>query len=559
MSTDFKEFGVTTSPSPPLMDQKNIETSESENSSLQSTALAKKRYYLALLARSVAISVLCRYFVFGEMAETEFQLVSDPYYRYDVFGSGFITWIDLILAMAPPTGAIRLIFAHVKEKRWTRTTLVAIIYLFINVAGRLSVAVFGLSFNIADQPEVLYPLTMSNWSPPNWIHPEIDQKIPTDKMTWRDFNVTDDTADRFWLYAEQGLLDFSQNIRVLPEPNPTFDINIMQRTHQGDTVIFSYPLRRYEGEEEVATNIIIDSSAKCKRRPVHVTGNQTSLPTIVVNATFPQLEEESLAFLQGAFKSYTDKLKHHIAGSVRPASERVLGSKCSTTYMYLEDANGFVSQWDRAGTILSCDVFLTIDTHNVQNYDQQLNPIHEYNSKLLLWLPTWGTIQQWGGKYNITVRDYYDEGRRSFCSGLGTAFGNTISPLKPEESEMYAATLLARIPVLAIARADKRDLPQKSLNGLDKKNYVKSTLEVKWARVGGITAALMLGQLIVISFVLWYCCHMKIPVDSPVPTARILKEVTSGMRMARAGGMFKYDGDSGKIVSAPAALSNENV
>jgi hypothetical protein len=124
---------------------------------------------------------------------------------------------------------------------------------------------------------------------------------------------------------------------------------------------------------------------------------------------------------------------------------------------------------------------------------------------------------------------------------------------------MYAATLLARIPVLAIARADKRDLPQKSLNGLAQENYVKSTLEVKWARVGGIAAALMAGQLLVISFVLWFCCHMKIPVDSPVPTARILKEVTSAMRVARSGGSFRYDGDSGKIVSAPAMLSNENV
>jgi len=340
-------------------------------------------------------------------------------------------------------------------------------------------------------------------------------------------------------------------------------------------VIFSYPLRKYQGNDGVASNITINSSAKCKRRPVHAIGHDTSvsLPTIVgtctytwldclltiyiVNATYPQLEEESLAFLYSAFQSSEVLLKHHIAGSVRTASDRVLGNKCSSTCvyihllhimgplltryldMYLEDANGFREQWNRAGTILTCDVCIAID-YPSQKYDQELNPIYDFNSKLLLWLPTFGKIAGWGSKYNITVRDYFDEGRRSFCSGLGTVFGNAQSPLKPQESELYAATLLARIPVLAIARADK-GLPQKSLDGHALENYVISRLEVKWARVGWIAAALMSGQFLVIAFVLWYCCYMKIPEDSPVPTAEILKEVTSGMTEVH-GGLFRYDG-----------------
>jgi len=109
--------------------------------------------------------------------------------------------------MAPPTGALRLIYAQVKGRRWTRTTLVAVVYLFINVAGRLSVAVFGLSFNIEDQPGVLHPATMSNWSTTDWIHPKYDATIPTDRMTWRDFNVTDDTAGNTFRHPRISLVD----------------------------------------------------------------------------------------------------------------------------------------------------------------------------------------------------------------------------------------------------------------------------------------------------------------------------------------------------------------
>jgi len=100
--------------------------------------------------------------------------------------------------------------------------------------------------------------------------------------------LSNNFTDRFWLYAEQGLLDFSENIIVAPEPNPTFNIKIMHRTILGDTVIFSYPLRKYRGNDGVASNITINSSAKCKRRPVHAIGHDTSvsLPTIVGTCTY---------------------------------------------------------------------------------------------------------------------------------------------------------------------------------------------------------------------------------------------------------------------------------
>jgi hypothetical protein len=172
--------------------------------------------------------------------------------------------------------------------------------------------------------------------------------------------LSNNFTDRFWVYAEQGLLDFSENIIVAPEPNPTFNIKIMHRTILGDTVIFSYPLRKYRGTDGVASNITINSSAKCKRRPVHAIGHDTSvsLPTIVgtctytwldclltiyiVNATYPQLEEESLAFLYSAFQSSEVLLKHHVAGSVRTASDQVLRNKCSSTCVYIH----LLQSWD---------------------------------------------------------------------------------------------------------------------------------------------------------------------------------------------------------------------
>jgi len=69
----------------------------------------------------------------------------------------------------------------------------------------------------------------------------------------------------------------------------------------------------------------------------------------------------------------------------------------------------------------------------------------------------------------------------------------------------YVATLVARLPIAAIALGNqicpgiKKD-PKDRL-----KEEVKTTLEVKWSRVAGAAGAIVAGQILTIAVVLYYC------------------------------------------------------
>jgi hypothetical protein len=69
--------------------------------------------------------------------------------------------------MEPPQGALRLVWQHVQEWKWTRTTSIVALYLVVNISGRLSVAIFGLTFNLAETLGIEYPIQRSNWSEPS--------------------------------------------------------------------------------------------------------------------------------------------------------------------------------------------------------------------------------------------------------------------------------------------------------------------------------------------------------------------------------------------------------
>jgi hypothetical protein len=66
--------------------------------------------------------------------------------------------------MGSPTGALRLITRNVYKKIWTRKTSIVAAFFFVNIAGRLSVAIFGLAFNLHDQPKADYPVHIANWA-----------------------------------------------------------------------------------------------------------------------------------------------------------------------------------------------------------------------------------------------------------------------------------------------------------------------------------------------------------------------------------------------------------
>ncbi|KAK3352775.1 hypothetical protein B0T25DRAFT_455920, partial [Lasiosphaeria hispida] len=72
--------------------------------------------------------------------------------------------VDLILGTADLVGSIHLAWCYTKEWRWTRIMMIVLLYLLHNVGGRLSVATFGLTFDLNEFSGIEYPIVVANWN-----------------------------------------------------------------------------------------------------------------------------------------------------------------------------------------------------------------------------------------------------------------------------------------------------------------------------------------------------------------------------------------------------------
>jgi len=66
--------------------------------------------------------------------------------------------------MPSPTGSAKLLIAHVLGGRLSLTTFVVMLYLFVNITGRFSVAIFGLTYNLVDDSVEDAPTLVTNWT-----------------------------------------------------------------------------------------------------------------------------------------------------------------------------------------------------------------------------------------------------------------------------------------------------------------------------------------------------------------------------------------------------------
>jgi len=66
--------------------------------------------------------------------------------------------------MPSPTGSAKLLYKLIREGRRSQTTLVVMLYLFFNITGRFSVAIFGLTYNLVDDLVEDPPTYTTNWT-----------------------------------------------------------------------------------------------------------------------------------------------------------------------------------------------------------------------------------------------------------------------------------------------------------------------------------------------------------------------------------------------------------
>jgi hypothetical protein len=75
-----------------------------------------------------------------------------------------------VLGMPNPTGSLRLVANHISRRHWSATTTVVMVYLLFNIIGRLSVATFGLTYDLNEEDAVEYPVMVTDWSSESWLN-----------------------------------------------------------------------------------------------------------------------------------------------------------------------------------------------------------------------------------------------------------------------------------------------------------------------------------------------------------------------------------------------------
>ncbi|KAK5663331.1 hypothetical protein OQA88_3759 [Cercophora sp. LCS_1] len=90
--------------------------------------------------------------------------------------------------LSNPSGSIKLVAHHCgKNGRWSTTTLIVLLYLVINLIGRLGVAAFGLTYDINDNVEVEYPVKLPNFGDDKFLG--ADGKIHTPLVQLNNFEL----------------------------------------------------------------------------------------------------------------------------------------------------------------------------------------------------------------------------------------------------------------------------------------------------------------------------------------------------------------------------------
>jgi hypothetical protein len=72
--------------------------------------------------------------------------------------------VDMILGMGYPSLAAKLVWHHCwRERKIKWTTVIIFVYLTVNIFGRLSIAMFGLTYNLNDNAVVDFPVMVPDF------------------------------------------------------------------------------------------------------------------------------------------------------------------------------------------------------------------------------------------------------------------------------------------------------------------------------------------------------------------------------------------------------------
>ncbi|RYP01586.1 hypothetical protein DL765_010851 [Monosporascus sp. GIB2] len=433
--------------------------------------------------------------------------------------------VDLILGMPNPTGSLKLVFHHSgAHGKWSGTTLIVVLYLLVNIIGRLSVAAFGLTYDLDENAGIEYPVMINDFGTSEWI-------------VGQGPSYSDQDLGRVSNYALTGLTSVPTEYNM-SDPSTYTMTNIsglgLNRKVEGDTVTYSYSLREYRGLDQYpSTDKVLHSSSRCIGRAFY-NGAVYEKGRRVGSTRDDGSDKPEFVRVLGAMYAWYSPATDYLWGMRWDYNNIDDPLACVTTYLNREIYPSHRNEYERNATFFECTTCLT-DRNNNPGVGSDL--FHgfpagnvSYAAGVLLRFGPFDRIYQFEPSSPLSVKEYSSqEHTMHFINHIGALtyekdgedwFTHSV----PAEYELHAAHLAARLPILAIIGAE-RQLPRVTReNGASERPYITTRVKVRWDRAIGVLAMILVGQLLAVVVVFFSCKGVFIrDHDSFLSVARLLR------------------------------------
>ncbi|KAK3349081.1 hypothetical protein B0T25DRAFT_569733 [Lasiosphaeria hispida] len=472
--------------------------------------------------------------------------------------------VDMILGMANPTGAFKLVWYHsLGPGKWSGTTGIVLLYLTVNIIGRLSVAAFGLTYDLNENAGVEYPPKVTDFGSSNWINGNDSVRNMR--------RMTEYALPGFWLVPTE------YNIS---DPSTYTMTNIsgsgLDRKVEGNKLTYSYSLKEFRGtEESLSTDKVVHSSSTCIGRTYYK--DVTGAEHIYEKGKLIRKPDDKAPvpeYLKAVQNMGDDTICRWGAKWKDSTNDSLAVSGCDTTYLLKYIDNNVTAK----ATFYECNVCLSDqgDKPGLSSSAFHGFPAENasYAAGVLLRFASFEPLDALDALealftlfLSLFTDDPADDSSSDYYSKKGYAcldndmdFMSGIAVLSPDKDgadwlrspvpagyELHAAHLAARVPILAIIGAEQ--LLPKVLReaGTSERPYITTSLEVKWGRSFGVLGAILTGQLLAIAVVFYAARRVVLrDHDSYLSVARLLRTAVSslGDESTRSGST-----DSGEVLA----------
>ncbi|CUS10972.1 unnamed protein product [Tuber aestivum] len=499
--------------------------------------------------------------------------------------------IELLLAMPSPSGSAALIFEHFREWRLSMTTLIVLIYLLVNITGRFSIAIFGLVFNLVNVPVVIPPTLITNWDSTILLTRNATDTGVAEKELRSYLDLTegglatltrrpeiDFNLNEFLDLTENTLYTLAVNGTVLEQDGNTVeftysikDFNGIEPVSSDHTVHSSASCtmfrvegseywKNYSGSDQASKNWQDENNGEDIAEVIRVLDAQNAWagdgsewvtwatplagkrngssfalihypPDVVYDATV--WECTSTLFERKGQAPHPQPLFNSASLFLLPIAnevERGVVFSASVLTSTTEVVSEHPITYTRSSVTKSTDTGAP-NPGVITSTSAWAETSTSLSTAYRTWTVTAEPVR--AGKTTSIAYRWFGELQSRTSPSVGVQklnfYGNGErgSDIQRQYYSLYVAALIARLPIAAIAYGNQV-FPRKLRDPkAGPTRHVLTTLEVKWHRVWIAAGIVVVGQVLAIMVVLYYCRNVYVREDSYLVTAELLKTVLS--------------------------------